>query len=137
MNDEEKNALNEILLKNRAVQLHVVDKFADHFVPKKIPVRLISIYNPDFANGKNYEEIVEECDRLQREVLFVTEEQAIEAERLTLKQRKSHFWLDIRIGYCTGSLIYQICHTNLSKPSISLIKRICFPGKQLSTLPIK
>jgi hypothetical protein len=49
MNEEDNNALNEILLKKRAVQLHVMDTFSDNFVPKEIPVRLISIYNPDFA----------------------------------------------------------------------------------------
>jgi hypothetical protein len=91
MNEEDKNALNEILLKNRAVQLHVMDPFSGNFVPKEIPVRLISINKQDFAKGKSYEKIVAECDRLQREVLFVTKEQAIEVERLTLKQRKCHF----------------------------------------------
>jgi hypothetical protein len=68
-----------------------MDTFYGNFVPKEIPVRLISINKQDFAKGKSYEKVVAECDRLQREVLFVTKEQAIEVERLTLKQRKSHF----------------------------------------------
>jgi hypothetical protein len=81
---------------------------------------------------KNREEVWAECHRLKEE-LMVTREQALEAERLTVHQRKSHFWLDIRIVYCTGSLIYQICRTDPAKPSISFIKKICFPGKPLST----
>lgn len=132
MSNEEKNALHEILLANRAVQLHVVDQFCEHFIPPPVPTRLNSIFNPEFANGKTFEEVLVECDRLLKD-LVVTPEQAKEAERLTLKQRKSHFWKDVRIGYCTGSNIYQICRTNVEKPSVSLIKKICFPGKALST----
>jgi hypothetical protein len=47
-----------------------VDEFCDNFVSAEIPTRLSSnIYNKDFANEKNYEEILEECDRLKRDCL--------------------------------------------------------------------
>ena len=132
MSMEEKAALNQVLLENRAVQFHVVDQFCDNFIPPSLPTRLNSIFNPRFATGKTYEEIVLECNRLLKDLL-VTPEQSKEAERLTVKQRKSHFWNDVRIGYCTGSSMYQICRTDINKPSISLIKKICFPGKTLTT----
>ncbi len=75
MNDEEKNALNEVLLANRAVQLQVVDQFCENFIPPPVPTRLNSILNPDFASGKTFEEILIECDRMLN-YLVVTPEQA-------------------------------------------------------------
>ena len=91
MDAEEKSALNEVLLANKAVQLHVVNDFCHHFIPPSLPTRLTSIYNRDFAE-KTREEVWAECHRLKEE-LMVTREQALEAERLTVHQRKSHFFL--------------------------------------------
>lgn len=128
MNYKDKEALNEILLKNKAVQLHVVNQFCGSFIPPPLPTRLSSLYDPVFASGKTFEDILQECSRWKKE-LNVTVDQSCEAEKLTIKQRKSQFWRDIRIGYCTESVMYQVCHTSISNPSLSLIKGICYPGK--------
>lgn len=136
MNDGEKNELLSVLLENRAVQLHVVNEFSHHFIPPSLPTRLNSLYNPEFANGKSFEEILAECRRL-KENLVVTREEAKQAEKLTIKQSATHYWHEARLGYCTASSMRQVCRTDVQKPSTSLIKKICFRGKPIRNAAIE
>lgn len=57
MSEEEIVALNDVLLENKAVELHLVNAFADSFTPKPIPTRLTSLFKPSFKNGKTFQEI--------------------------------------------------------------------------------
>ena len=38
----------------------------------------------------------------------------------------------MRISRITASIVYDVLHTNIDKPSASVIKTICTPGKQLN-----
>ena len=67
----------------------------------------------------------------------LTEEQADFTENATEQQRNSLLWKDMRIGTITASIVYDALHTNIDKPSASVIKTICTPGKKLNVLAIK
>ena len=67
----------------------------------------------------------------------LTEEQADFTENATEQQRNSLLWKDMRIGTITASIVYDALHTNIDKPSASVIKTICTPGKKLNVPEIK
>ena len=67
----------------------------------------------------------------------LTEEQADFTENATEQQRNSLLWKDMRIGTITASIVYDALHANIDKPSASVIKTICTPGKKLNVLAIK
>ena len=46
---------------------------------------------------------------------------------MTRSQSKSNVWLRFRSGRVTASRFYQVVHTNLYKPALSLIHNICYP----------
>jgi hypothetical protein len=54
MTNEEIVAFNKLLLENRAVQLRVVNGFADNFSPRVIPTRLNSVFKPSYLNRKTF-----------------------------------------------------------------------------------
>ena len=58
----------------------------------------------------------------------VTVVQAKLAEEETRKQSSNKIWFDQRPGRVTASKIYSVLHTNQSKPSVSVMKSICYPG---------
>ena len=43
----------------------------------------------------------------------------------------------MRIGTITASIVYDALHTNIDKPSASVIKTICTPRKKLNVPAIK
>ena len=55
-----------------------------------------------------------------------SKEQAVNVEESTREQRNSKVWTKMRAGRITASNFHQICHTNPAKPSLSLIKPICY-----------
>ena len=46
---------------------------------------------------------------------------------ITTDQSKSKFWFHYRAGWITASRLRQVTHTSVTKPSVSLIKSICYP----------
>ena len=46
-------------------------------------------------------------------------------ERLTKKQAQCIKWHQIIAGRITASRVYDVLHTNINFPSVSLIKNIC------------
>ena len=67
----------------------------------------------------------------------LTEEQADFIENATKQQSNSLLWKDMRIGRITVSIVYDVLHTNIGKPSASVIKTICTPEKRASVSAIK
>lgn len=52
-----------------------------------------------------------------------------EVETLTRKQSKSKSWFSYRAGRITASNFKSVCHTKIESPSVSLLKRICYPSE--------
>lgn len=50
-------------------------------------------------------------------------------ESNTREQSKCLKWFTYRAGRITASLMKSICATSVSQPSVSLVKRICYPEK--------
>lgn len=48
-------------------------------------------------------------------------------EKLTVEQSKCRWWNSVRSGLITASVLKDVCNTSLVKPSLSLIKRVCYP----------
>ena len=58
--------------------------------------------------------------------LTCTKEQTVVVKELTREQRNTALWREMRTGRITASIFHQASHTNVSKPSKSLIKQICY-----------
>lgn len=55
-------------------------------------------------------------------------------ERITQEQSGSKWWMTFRGGRITASLLKEVGHTTIAKPSLSLVRRICYPeNDQFST----
>lgn len=59
----------------------------------------------------------------------VSDEQQINVFLETLSQSKKHSWFQFRSGRITASKLKSACVTSLEKPSLSVIKNICYPVK--------
>lgn len=63
----------------------------------------------------------------------ITEQQCKNIEASTRTQAHSKLWFRFRAGRVTASKFKAACHTDLSQPSPSLVKSICYPENCLFT----
>lgn len=76
--------------------------------------------------GLPLNEVLEKCKELEHLVSCSIEQQnAISV--LTSKQATSRWWFRYRSGRITASIFRKVLRTKLDKPSVSLIKQICYP----------
>ena len=66
------------------------------------------------------------CDEVYNSI-SISEQQASRVEENTRQQSNSKVWFEQRSGRVTASKLHSILHTELSNPSVSLIKLICYP----------
>ena len=92
----------------------------DHF-----PKVLTQFYSEEATTLSSYDDLVHYCGILP---LTITEEQVKHVEEATRDQAKSEEWFHFKAGRISSSTMKACCRTNPSKPSISLIKRICYPS---------
>lgn len=59
--------------------------------------------------------------------LTLTTEDVENIEKNTIIQNKSEVWFNQRAGRVTATKFKRVCHTSLEKPSLTLIKEICYP----------
>ena len=112
---------------------------------KPVILSLVSTYNKDYATKKPAMDLPTTLDGLYSEQLrsmsFIelliradevfkemscSKEQAVNVEESTREQINSKLWTKMRAGRITASNFDQMCHTNPAKPSLSLIKQICY-----------
>ncbi|KZS04142.1 Uncharacterized protein APZ42_032963 [Daphnia magna] len=128
---EEISSFHSKLVSQRAVQLYVLDEFAANFVPPDLPTPITEIFNAGFLN-KPFETVLAEIDRLLQTDLFtVTANQSESVQKLTKGQTKAKLWNIYRSGLCTASKSHTICHTNIVKPSTSLLKSNRYPADNI------
>ncbi|KAL3890954.1 hypothetical protein ACJMK2_003223 [Sinanodonta woodiana] len=72
----------------------------------------------------NYSELLKKCQKIE---LIVSEEQAKAVESATREQSNSKLWHRFRTGRITASKMKNVCNTDPTFPSQSLIKSICYP----------
>jgi hypothetical protein len=132
MSEEEQNEFEKVLLKNKAVQLIVVNKneVFKHFKPPDLPVAFGTLFKSSLV-GKSFEEVIEECERLQASsVLSVSELQSNNVNKWTIGQKKTPLWQKNRSGRVTASNAYAIYHANLKVPALRLLKKSCYPTEK-------
>ncbi|WAR23894.1 ING2-like protein, partial [Mya arenaria] len=110
--------------------LSVVKEFSDDYVPKQdkmdLPAPLGNLKTKD-AMMMNYGQLVNHCTGIQ---LTVSKEQIANVEEVTRNQSESKLWQSYRAGRITASRAKQVCSTDPSNPSQSLIMDICYPGNK-------
>ncbi|KAG8198011.1 hypothetical protein JTE90_001851 [Oedothorax gibbosus] len=75
---------------------------------------------------------LQELQEIAKESFFqVTTKEAKDIELKTKAQAKSKLWYKYRAGRITASNLKAACITKLDAPSITTIKRICYPEKSL------
>ena len=90
-----------------------------------LPIQFQFIYDLAHLN-LNYLELVEAGEKMSG-LFDLTHTQQNHLEELTRGHAKSKLWMRFRAGRKTASCLYQVVHSNPHKPSVSLVKAICYP----------
>ena len=114
------------MIPNAAV-LSLADQFSDNVVAKSLsaewPVNLGALYDSQISDTEfSYDQILDKCKVVD---ISITKNQALFVEQETRNQSKCVFWHNNRVGRITASHFHSSCHTNVSKPSVCLLKTIC------------
>ena len=94
----------------------------DHSV---LSLPLSALFDPS-AMDLPYCDLLKKCEEVFKS-LMITNEQARNIEVSTRDQAQSKTWFRYRVGRVTSSKFKAAAHTDLSQPSQSLIKCICYP----------
>ena len=115
--------------KHKPVLLSLVNGFNDDFVPLYVkgilPQPLTALYDQKYEEMP-FLEILKACEALY-DTVTITPEQANTVELKTRGQSKCKLWYEQRAGHITASILRKVLHTDFSKPSVSLLKSICYP----------
>ena len=95
------------------------------------PKSLTELFDPDTALLP-YPELLQKCNEIYDNV-FISADQVELVEINTRKQSSSRVWFQQRAGRVTASRLKSVLNTNISQPSTSLIKSICYPDQQRFT----
>ncbi|CAG9770080.1 unnamed protein product [Ceutorhynchus assimilis] len=94
-------------------------------IEEKNQLSFLRFYKQEYET-KSLQELRELGQKLQ---VFMSIEDCKVIEIETRQQSKCNSWFTHRLGRITASLFKKCCRTKIDKPSISLIKRICYPTK--------
>ena len=101
--------------------------FGTSLLKNSYPQSLKDLYKIEHVT-LNYKELIDICNNVDISITF---EQLVNAEKATRLQANCNNWYHFRAGKVTASVVGGICRSTIEKPSISLIKQICFPKKNL------
>lgn len=99
----------------------VVEPFCNQ--QEKLCNVLASLYKEEYKTY-SLEQLQELAHSLK---LTISQEECQEIEKLTRSQTASKKWFLYRKGRVTASNFKAVVHTNIIKPSCSLIKKLCYP----------
>ena len=108
--------------------LSLVPKYAAEYKAaasqqNKLPAFLGALED-EACQHMHIQDLLEHCESIN---ICVSKEEAAYGEQQTKGQAKCKTWTRLRTGRVTASKAYQVCHTNPSQPSMSLIHDICTP----------
>ena len=101
--------------------------FETSLLKSSYPQSLKDLYKIEHVT-LNYKELIDICNNVDISITF---EQLVNAEKATRLQANCNKWYHFRAGKVTASTVGGICRSTIEKPSISLIKQICYPKKNL------
>ena len=113
--------------------LSIVEPFNSKFITDntiKVLTNLYSTKNTKLSWQKLSVKRQEIIDKL-----VITECDAQTIEMKTKSQYKSRTWFNYRTGRITSSNMKAVCHTNVDKPAVSIIKKICYPSTHIFSTP--
>ena len=121
--------------KIKAAALSLIGPFADQFIDQSRSVPVVSeLFHTDNLN-LGYSELLAKCIQVQ---LNISADQIKLVEETTRAQSKGTAFFKHRAGRIGASISGAVLHTNLSLPSQSLIKTICYPSLyKLNTTAVK
>lgn len=117
-----------------AVVFTVLDPKKSEPEEDRLPPNLFCLYNEDYKSlsSGDFKQL---CEKIIFSIRS-SDEQNEYLEENTRKQSKSRLWHQYRAGRITSSNFYAAVHTDIDKPSTSLIKKIVY-GQTVNTVAIK
>ncbi|KAJ8909797.1 hypothetical protein NQ315_015317 [Exocentrus adspersus] len=109
-----------------AALMSVVEPFASSVAidrTPQLPSIYVNLYRPEHEN-KSYEELLQLVMTVPENI---TPDDCVAINNATKEQSRSREWFNQRSGRITASNFKRACKTSISKPSVSLIKSICYP----------
>ena len=112
--------------KSKSVVLSVTENFSKDFVcsADHLPRVLQAIYKPTYLEN-DFPELLSIAESFLND--RVTPQMVHNLTQLTHGQSKSRIWYRYKAGRITASRFRQVLHTDPNKPSLSLLKAICYP----------
>ena len=110
----------------KSIVLSVTQPYSNNFVLSSdhLPKLLQGLYQPEYLES-DYTELLKLAESHLHEE--VTPAMVDHLAQLTCKQSKSREWFKYRAGQITASRFRQVLHTDCHRPSLSLLKSICYP----------
>lgn len=116
-------------LGSEAAIMRIIEPFATDIAKEANPVlpSVLNIFNESHTT-LSYMELMKISKSID---LTITREQKNLIEKCTRNQAENQLWYMQRAGRITASRFRAVCRTKITKPSLSLIKLICYPTKGL------
>ncbi|XP_035685431.1 uncharacterized protein LOC118422035 [Branchiostoma floridae] len=109
--------------------LSIVKGYTDPYIPSvvalNLPSPLCRLFRTEYMQ-LSHNDLTKKCEEEASRLAFSTEQVAA-LEKTTRLQSKSNTWFEYRAGRITASNFRAAVSTNPVSPSVSLIKRICYP----------
>ena len=116
-------------MKRKPILLSFFSEFNESYVPKYVsgvlPNLLTYLYDKTTLS-MSFPDLLNRCDEVYNSI-SLSVQQASRVEEDTRQQSNSKVWFEQRLGRVTASKLHSVLHTELSNPSVSLIKSICYP----------
>lgn len=94
---------------------------------------LRSLFSENYA-ACTYETLTQKAESFLS-AYVLSDDTVKRVEASTKQQSRSQQWFLHRAGRVTASVMRRVCHTNVDKPSVSLLKIVCYPEKQSLRTP--
>lgn len=126
-NNEISEMLQELKDSNcQSALMRIVEPFSSEMSKEIVTLPVLF----DIHHKKYEKESLEDLILLGKRVTMeVDRNMASEIESRTQGQSKSAEWYRQRTGRVTASVFKNVCHTTIAKPSVSIVKTICYPNK--------
>ena len=113
----------------KPVILSLVPDYCEAYVPMQtrgtLPSPLSDLYKEEYMELP-YQELLKKCEEICLS-LSISPAQVLEIEKMTRKQTNSRTWFSQRASRITASKFKAAVRTDITQPSQSLIKSICYP----------
>ncbi len=117
----------ELSKTGKPVLLSIIPEYCDDYIVdhSQYSLPLSNLFDPE-AMKLSYTDLLLKCEDIFSSI-SVTNDQATNIELSTRDQSKCKAWFRFRAGRITASKFKAAARTDYTQPSVSLVKRICYP----------